>query len=145
MFPINIDPIRPYLWLIKLSGVLLLAAFAFTKGCSYGEGTSAAEHAKAIAKKNAVIAAKDLALNDAAASLRGAAGILRNVEAESQRRITEAAEAKKAAAAAGAAAARAEQRLEASFDRFAKALAHAKRSPDCDALLSADVRATCGL
>lgn len=142
---ISLDPVRPYLGLIKAGLVAALLAGVFVKGCSYGVEREAGAHAKAIAGKDQVIARKDRALSGAAESLRGAARVLREVDAEAQRLLDAEKAAKKREADAAKVAARAQADLARRIDGFAKALEHARKNPDCAALLSADLRKTCGI
>lgn len=142
---LNLDPIRPYLWAVKLLLSALLLSFVFVKGCQHGVASEAVAHGKALASKDKTIAAKDKTLNEAAESLRASARILREVNAETDRLEREAAAAKKRATDAGAVAAKAQANLDRRIEGFAKALAHARKNPDCDALLSANVRNVCDL
>ena len=43
MTPGLLDPLKPYLWAIKIGLYALLAAFLFVGGCNYGKGRSAAK------------------------------------------------------------------------------------------------------
>lgn len=135
---ISLDPIRPYLGVIKAGLVAALLAAVFAKGCSVGQNMSDAKHSKAIA-------AKDLALNGAAASLRGAAKVLRDVDAETERLLKAEAEAKEREHDAAAVAKKALAELNTRKAKFADALEQARKNPDCDALMSADLRTTCGI
>jgi len=43
MTPGLLDPLKPYLWSIRIALYALLAAFLFVGGCNYGKGRSAAK------------------------------------------------------------------------------------------------------
>lgn len=131
---INLDPLKPYVGLIKLLGVLVVASVVFVGGCRYGENKSAG-----------VIAEKNVALGMASAELRSAADALRAVNAEAKRRKAEAERLRLATADAAKAAAEAERVMRERQVKFEKALRNARNNPPCAALLNADLRATCGL
>lgn len=135
---ISFDPIRPYLGLLKAGLVAAVLAGVFVKGCSYGTERTAEKHAALLAKK-------DQALRGAAASLRGAAQVLRDVDAEAARLLKAQDEARQREAEASAIAAKAQAELVASAAEFRKALANARKNPGCNAVLDTDLRAVCGL
>lgn len=43
MTPGLLDPLKPYLWAIRIALYALLAGFLFVSGCNYGKGRSAAK------------------------------------------------------------------------------------------------------
>lgn len=135
---ISFDPIRPYLGLLKAGLVVAVLVGVFAKGCSYGTERTTEKHAELMAKK-------DQALRGAAASLRGAAQVLREVDAEAERLLKAQAEAKEREADAAAIAAQAQAELAKSAAEFKKALANARKNPECVAVLDTDLRAVCGL
>lgn len=135
------DPIRPYLGLIKAGAVAALLALVFVKGCQHGE----ARTAEKVAAKDRVIEKKNEALRDAATALRGAADRFRAIDAETQRQIDEAVAARKRAEDAGKVAQDAAEFAERRSEAFRRNLEHARNNPTCAALLSADLRKTCGL
>ena len=130
----SLDPIRPYLGVIKIALYVLLLSATFIGGCSHGE-----------ANKAKVIAAQQQKLHDAGNALRAAGKALREVNAEAERRIAADKQSKKDAAAAGKVAAAALQKLRKDRTKYAAAIERARRNPDCDALLNADLKKVCGL
>lgn len=133
-----LDPVRPYLALIKALGIVVVIAAVFTGGCRYGKASEAEAHAAAIAKKNA-------ALTAASAELHTAANILRRVNAEAQRRKAEAERLRLATDAATRAADDAKKRLEERTRAYDEQLKRARRKPECQALLDTDLRRVCDL
>lgn len=141
----SVGPIASYastLKAIALSvAVMLVAAGLFMGGRAVGVGQSAGDINKLVAK----IAAKDVALGNAAASLRGAAGALRAVNEEAERRIREAALAEQRANDAAMVAANAKAEADRRMVDIDKRIDQARRNPTCDALLRADLHQVCGL
>lgn len=141
----NLDPIKPYAELLKVIAVavvtLVVCSLLFMGGCSVGKGQSA----KKIAALNKAIATRDLALLDMAESLQAGAAALDVVNLEAKRRIAEADKSEDAAKLAGVVAASAKAAADKRQATFNGEIARARRNPTCDALLGADLRATCGL
>lgn len=125
----SLDPLRPYLWVLKAGAALAIASTLFVQGCSHGKREQAAED-------RAELDAKDHDLLVASNALRGAADALYVVS--NQTREAEAAAQAQAAAAADAvkaAKARAktlQQRLASAEDELEAAKA---ADPDCRKLL----------
>ncbi|GAB3755166.1 hypothetical protein [Lysobacter olei] len=121
--------------------VMLVAAMLFIGGVSAGKGQAA----KALAATVHEVAAKDVALGAAAAALRGAANVLRDVERQAQARIARERDAKRDAERAGIAAAAAEHAAKAKLAEYQRREHAARRNPGCAELLDTDVVAVCGL
>lgn len=125
---LSLDPIRPYLDLLKVGAALAIATVLFVSGCNHGKRNQAAD---------------DLAEMDglrhellvASTALRGAADALNVVNSETKAVETAAAvQAKQAEAAVAAAKDRAKD-LRAQLAKAEADLEHAKREPNCRLLL----------
>lgn len=131
---LSMDPIRPYLGLIKAVLAVVIVGFIFFGGRSCGV-QSAAE----------TIAAKDKALLDASASLGAAGAALRAQSEANAARIAEAEQAEADAQDAALVAVAAAERLDKQLEAFEKAERRALRRPGCKELWAMDLEATCGL
>lgn len=125
---LSLDPIRPYLWLIKAGAALAIASTLFVQGCNHGKREQAAADQAEV---------DDLShqLLVASAALRGAADAL-NVVSDETKRAEAAAQAQ---AAAAAEAVKAAQHRAKTFERelagAERELERAKTDPDCRLLL----------
>lgn len=132
------NALTPYLLWIKLGGLALALLMAFFGGCHVQKGRDAE-----------TMAAKDQALGAAAASLRGSAKALRDVNAEAARRIKAAEEAARIGLAAGEAAMterrRQEETVTGKAKEFDRQLLIAQRRKVCKAWLDTNVAEICGL
>ena len=142
---ISIDPIRPYLLYIKLGLIaLLLGTVAFVAYDLGGDNQKVKDVAELAKEKKSHQGTKD-ELRDADETLRSANSALRVINAEAARRKAEAAKAVADATAAGAVARAARDDLAVKTRSFAKQLEAAKKNPDCEALLAADLTKRCGI
>lgn len=128
------DTIAPYAALIKWALIGIILSAVFISGCNHGKNKSAEK----LAKKDATITA-------ITKSLKGAANVLKEINAEAERRIAAEKKAKRAAEKAGAVVAAEKQQMQKRIDSYEKKLKSAKRKPDCAALLAMDVEKTCAL
>lgn len=125
---ISLDPIRPYLWLLKAGAALAITSALFVSGCNHGKREQAADDQAQM---------DDLShqLLVASTALRGAADALNVVSAETKAAEAAAsAQAKQAAEAVAAAKSRAKT-MRAQLDQAETDLDQAKRDPDCHLLL----------
>lgn len=126
--------LNPYVWL----GAALALLMAFFGGCHVQKGRDAD-----------AMDVKNQALGAAAASLRGSARALRQVNAEAARRIKAAEEATRVGLAAGEAAEEERRRqgkaATGKAKEFDRQLLIAQRRTACKAWLDTNVREVCGL
>lgn len=128
---LSLDPLRPYIWALKVGGAALVLSVAFVSGCHRGEERQAAKDQDRI---DNLVRARDGAQAEAAENLRAANAcgqLLSDINDQTQRSIDDAARAK---AVAEQAASRAEAAAVAGQRRAAaaeKALQDAKTTPAC--------------
>ena len=128
---IDFDDVFEYLKWLLLAGILAaLLGIGYKLGKNHNAGVIA-QQSKAIAQQTMAIQAQ--------------ATRIREINAQAAKAIKAEADAKRAAADAGKVAARAESRARQQSAEFDKRLKAARKNPDCNALLSQDVRKTCGL
>jgi hypothetical protein len=99
---ISIDPLRPYLWLIKAGVVALFASLLVFGGCQWQGKRDQAK----ILKLETAVAERNTALNAAAASLRGASEAIKAVNAQAEANVLAAMEQARRGSDAAAAARR---------------------------------------
>jgi predicted negative regulator of RcsB-dependent stress response len=128
---IDIDDVFEYLKWLLLAGIL-----AALIGLGYKLGKN--HNAEVIAKQSKAIAQQTMAIKAQATRIR-------EINALAEQAIKAEAEAKRAAAKAGDIAERAEKRAAQQNAAFDKRIKQARKNPDCNALLSQDVRKICGL
>lgn len=128
------DAITPYAALIKWALIGIILSAVFISGCNHGKNKSAEKLAK-----------KDATITNVTKSLKGAAKVLIDINAEAKRRIAAEKKAKADALKAGAAVAAEKEQMQKRIDSYEKKLKFAKRKPDCAALLAMDVEKTCAL
>lgn len=134
-----IDPIRPYVGLIRTLLCVGLLVGTYITGCTRGSDDKAEELASEISVKAARIGELELAVSTHRKALA-------DVEQQSQQAIKEADRKRQSADAAAKAAQEGEaaaQRAAADYER--KWADAAKRKPACAALLATDMEAVCGL
>lgn len=134
-----VDPIRPYLGLIRTVLCIGLLVGTYITGCTRGADGKAEELAGEISSKNARIGELERAVS-------GHAQALADAQSQSQAAIDEAERRRQLADAAAQAAelgAEAARKAAADFER--KWADAAKRKPACAALLATDMEAVCGL
>lgn len=131
---ISLDPIKPYLSLIKLGLSVALLVSVFIAGCSHGEGRSAED----VAAKDSRIASLEHSLSDFVA-------LYDRVNAQAAEAIAVADRQRKAADDAAKVARSGEAAAKKAADDFERQWARAKQKPDCAALLTIDMEAVCGL
>lgn len=127
--------IGPYMVWIKVGLLLAIATVIFSRGCSYGKSTNATQ-----------IATLQGQLREAGVQLGAAKSLLEEVNAEAKRHLAAEKKALEDSARAGATAATALKRAEKRIAAYDNELSRARRrSPDCAALLNADLAKVCGL
>lgn len=134
----NLDPIKPYVGLVKLGLIVLFALALVGLSALGGWKAAAADSVETIAAKDKRIASLELSLGNFVT-------LFDRVNAQSEREIQFAADQAKAADAAAEAARRGEAAAQRAADDFEQQWAKARRKPDCAALLATDVEAVCGL
>lgn len=142
---IALDPLKPYKWLFVAGLLLVLISASFLKGCSVGKGIGKRENASLIVKKDQALAKASGQLKDAERSLRAAGAALDAQNQANQARIAAAEQAEKEAQAAGEVAALELKKAQKRIADLDKKYEHARRNPDCDALLNTDLQKVCGL
>lgn len=134
----NLDPIKPYVGLVKLGLIVLFALVLVGVSAFGGWKAAAADSVETIATKDKRIASLEHSLGDFVK-------LFDRMDAQSKREIKFAEEQAKAADAAAEAARRGEAAAQRAADDFEQQWAKARRKPDCAALLATDVEAVCGL
>ena len=132
---LSIDPIRPYLGLIKAGGIVVLMAFAFVKGCNHGEANKAAEVKRISGQRD-----------DAQRQATALAGKITeaNKQVEANKKAAE--QAQDRAEDAGKVASGNERALKKRIAEIKHELDQARnKSPECDELLTTSVKKVCGL
>lgn len=128
---IDIDDVFEYLkWLLLAAILAVLIGIGYKLGKNHNAGVIATQ-SKTIAQQTMAIQAQ--------------ATRIREINANAAKAIKAEADAKRAAADAGKVAAKAEAKAKRQSAEFDKRLKAARKNPDCDALLSQDVRKICGL
>lgn len=134
----NLDPVAPYASLAKT--VAAAVALMLLSGLLFMGGWALGRH-----QMDKQLAAKNAALQGASTSLGAATDALRNVDAESKRRIDQAKKDKDAADKAAIAAQAAQHQAEAKLVDYDRRERAARRTPTCAQLLDADLARVCGL
>lgn len=141
----SLDTVQGYAKAAASIAVAVAAMFVvaglFIGGVYVGRGQRAGEINELVRK----IADKDVALGNAAASLRGSANVLRAVDDEAEKKLRDAEDQRRLAADAALVAANAQAdaaRRQAGFDREIEL---ARANPTCAALMQVDLRQVCGL
>lgn len=135
----NLDPLKPYINLIRAALLVGLVVAAFVTGCSHGAAAKADELGQVVAEKGARIAQLELSLTSNTQALA-------EVESRSQAALADADRKRQlgdvAAEAARRGEAAAQKRAADVEGKWAEA---ARRKPACAALLQTNMEAVCGL